>query len=46
MSTPTAPAVRKGPNWIVTSVGALIVLGGHGSTAFGAFTIGLPVRGG
>ncbi len=26
MSTPSAPAVRKGPNWIVTSVGALIVL--------------------
>ncbi len=26
MSTPPAAAVRKGPNWIVTSVGALIVL--------------------
>ena len=26
MSTPPANAVRKGPNWIVTSVGALIVL--------------------
>lgn len=26
MSTSPAPAVRKGPNWILTSVGALIVL--------------------